>query len=192
MKKERMFNPILIENFLSQEECDFIVNLLESKDAWEKSHDPHWDKMSIHKPAGEKAFGNEYASLLKEKTLKIKTIIEERYSLEKEVFPDTACLNRWPQGRKQEPHSDDMMFNGISVPGFGHRVFGSLIYLNNNFEGGNLYYPNHKFTVVPKPGLLAIHPGDAEHLHGVTEVLSGMRYTIASFWTYDELKSVIW
>ena len=187
-----MFNPIIIENFISQEECDWLIGLIEGQDAWEATQDPHWNKMSIHKTAAEKAFGDKYASFLKEKTLKIKTIIEERYSLEKEVFPDTACINKWPKGRFQAPHSDDMKFKDKHVPGFEDRVFGSLIYLNDNFEGGDLYYPDHNFVVVPKPGLLAIHPGDEEHMHGVTEILSGMRYTIASFWTYNEAKGIRW
>jgi hypothetical protein len=33
---------------------------------------------------------------------------------------------------------------------------------------------------------LAVHPGDPEHLHGVTKVENGMRYTLASFWTQEE------
>ena len=37
-----------------------------------------------------------------------------------------------------------------------------------------------------------MHPGDPEHLHGVTKIEGGMRYTIASFWTYEKERSHDW
>ena len=174
-----MFKPIVKENFFSKEECEWIVGLITRRDIWEpRPEEPWWDKRGIHHPLAHRHFGNAYIRFLKEKTEEVQRIIKEEYGLEKEVYPDCAALNKWPTGWAQSPHSDDMKAAGVT--GFETRVFGSLIYLNDNFEGGQLYYPKQNFYVTPKPGMLAIHPGDEEHLHGVTEITSGTRYTISS------------
>jgi hypothetical protein len=70
-----------------------------------------------------------------------------------------------------------------------HREYGSIVYLNNNFSGGETFYPQHNISIVPKPGMLAIHPADSNHMHGVSEIKDGIRYTIASFWTFDKERS---
>jgi hypothetical protein len=64
----------------------------------------------------------------------------------------------------------------------------SLIYYNDNFEGGELYYPDYDLTVKPEPGLAVAHPGDINYLHGVKPIISGERYTTPSFYTITELK----
>jgi hypothetical protein len=73
-----------------------------------------------------------------------------------------------------------------SLEWFNHREYGAIIYLNDNYSGGHTYYPNHNFDIAPAVGKLAIHPGDPEHLHGVSKIEDGVRYTLASFWTQDE------
>jgi len=55
--------------------------------------------------------------------------------------------------------------------------------LNDDFDGGETYYPQHNFSVKPKLGRLAIHPGDSAHEHGVSEIKNNTRYTLAAVWT---------
>ena len=63
-------------------------------------------------------------------------------------------------------------------------VFGIAIYLNNNFEGGEIIYPDLGLSVTPKPGSMVIH--DASHKHQVFPVVSGERYSITTFVFGDE------
>jgi hypothetical protein len=90
----------------------------------------------------------------------------------------------------QPPHADDMTDTNIS--GFEHRSFGSIIYLNNDYLGGHTYYPNFDIEIIPEAGKLAVHPGDPNHLHGVTKIENGIRYTVASFWTTEKEKGNDW
>jgi hypothetical protein len=91
---------------------------------------------------------------------------------------------------EQPPHADDMTNakseNENSLDWFAHREYGAIIYLNDNYNGGHTYYPNHNFDIKPEAGKLAVHPGNPEHLHGVTKVSDEIRYTLASFWTQDK------
>lgn len=58
-------------------------------------------------------------------------------------------------------------------------VFGVVIYLNENFEGGELNYPDLNLKIQPRKGSLVIHK--AEYFHEVLPVLNGNRYCITTF-----------
>lgn len=60
-----------------------------------------------------------------------------------------------------------------------------LIYLNTqgeDFEGGDIYFPEFDLSYSPKAGDLLLFKGDVEHRHGVHEVTAGNRKNIVLFW----------
>lgn len=95
------------------------------------------------------------------------------------------CIIRWFPGIEQRPHADKQMNNGSPNP-FTTYDINSLFYYNDDFEGGELYYPQHDITVKPEPGLAVFHPGDINYLHGVKMVTSGERYTTPAFYSVEE------
>lgn len=108
------------------------------------------------------------------------------YNLKQMLYIDSLHLVRWTEGYELRPHADAEEPDGKPHP-FPWRDFGTVTFLNENFEGGVLYYPNKNNLQVPaKTGFTAIHSGSMDCLHGVTKVTSGTRYTIASFLTYDK------
>ena len=58
-------------------------------------------------------------------------------------------------------------------------MFGCVVYINNNFDGGELIYPQLESKFVPTPGTLIAHAGDEPHL--VTTVSRGTRYMLTCF-----------
>jgi hypothetical protein len=58
-------------------------------------------------------------------------------------------------------------------------VLGAIIYLNEEFEGGEIYYPELDFKIKPKANSMIMH--DASLLHQVLEVTEGIRYTLTTF-----------
>lgn len=92
------------------------------------------------------------------------------------VYCDTIDVVKWPDGLSQQPHHD-------GLPGYEYRTHGAIIYLNNNFMGGELFYPKLGIRVAPQPGTLVIHPGAELYLHGVHKIRGETRYTVASFWS---------
>ena len=62
--------------------------------------------------------------------------------------------------------------------------------LNDNFQGGETYFPEHNFFIKPKTGRLAIFTSGSDHIHGVKKVLSGDRYTLATWFTKQKSKSL--
>ena len=186
-----MFRAKTIDNLLSESECSDIVWVAENSGLWEKTPgNEYWDERAISINTVYSKFHRDLGDFIRDKTFEIKSYIEKEYGLDKEVYADTASICRWFPGSSQTPHADDMIVHGVT--GFEHRVFASIIYLNVGYTGGKTYYPNQNFEITPEVGKVAIHPGDEEHLHGVSLIGGGMRYTIASFWTYDKGRSIDW
>jgi hypothetical protein len=58
----------------------------------------------------------------------------------------------------------------------------TIIYLNDNYEGGNLRFSEHNLSISPAQGTMVVFDVGIDNLHGVDEVISGERYTmLASF-----------
>jgi prolyl 4-hydroxylase len=184
-----MNNAKTIENFLSKEECEYLINVSIESNLWESGGNAFWDNRIInyYKMIN---YNEKAASIMLDANVRCSQEIKKQYNLDKDVYPDTLQVVRWFPGMEQHPHADDM--SNTDIAGFDHRMFGTVLYLNNNYSGGHTFYPNFDFEIVPKQGTLAMHPGDPEHLHGVTKIESGIRYTIASFWTYEKGKSYVW
>ena len=56
---------------------------------------------------------------------------------------------------------------------------GIVGYFNDNFEGGEIYYPDNDIIIKPKPGLVVMHESTIRH--GVHPVKSGIRYYYTEF-----------
>lgn len=60
--------------------------------------------------------------------------------------------------------------------------YATIIYLNDEYNGGELFFSNKDLELKPKPGSLVIFPGTDEFNHGVRHVQSGpIRYVLVGF-----------
>jgi hypothetical protein len=163
---------------LFKEESPSLYRIAKNFSGWEKRGHHFWDG----RVAGIfKAFPDWLGTYITEK---IRLEVLSRFP---DIFPegkayfDTLDLVRWPVGSSQPPHQDDIPHKS--------RLIGSVIYINDDYLGGETYYPNLSFKVTPVAGNLALHLGDELHLHGVTEVSGKDRFTISSFWGNDPSKA---
>lgn len=176
-----MFNAKTVDNFLSFEESNSILSFARSVEQWEGGGDHFWSNRCLNPEYIYNNYSKEIPTLMKTIKDRLGENLKSLYGLN-EIYCDTFQIVRWFEGMEQPPHCDDMK-DSEGTEGFHHREFGAIVYLNDNYEGGQTYYPNYNFYITPKSGTLAIHPGDIEHLHGVTKVTGSIRYTLASFWT---------
>ena len=64
--------------------------------------------------------------------------------------------------------------------------WGLVVYFNE-FEGGEIYYPNQNIEYKPNAGDLVIHSAEEHCLHGVKPVLSKIRYSHSNH-IFDKIK----
>jgi hypothetical protein len=58
---------------------------------------------------------------------------------------------------------------------------GIVLYLNDDFEGGEIVYINQNIFIKPEKGMLVCHSALPEYMHGVKAVTKGIRYVITAF-----------
>jgi hypothetical protein len=110
-----------------------------------------------------------------------------------DAFATGPSVVKWKVGNKQLPHADKELHKyrewggGPEKEGipndFPHYDIAGLFYINDDYEGGELYFPEQGIQFKPKAGAAYFFPGDKNYIHGVTEITSGTRYTCPFFFT---------
>jgi len=88
---------------------------------------------------------------------------------------------KWEPGAYARKHSDNTDEHGNSGA-FTRSRYAAFLYLNRDFEGGVLQFPDQDISIVPQTGMLAVFDGGFNNMHEVSIITSGVRYTIGSFW----------
>ena len=115
----------------------------------------------------------------------------------------SEAIRKWSPGEHQEVHADNELANGRflslqyvtdqnqefeesedSLPN-DFVDYSSVFYINDNYTGGELFFPEYDIIIKPKAGNFITWPSNAKYMHGVTNVVDGYRYTIPSMW-YSE------
>ena len=78
---------------------------------------------------------------------------------------------RYLTGDRMSPHRDEEGYRTIN--------WGAVIYLNNDYLGGEIYYPQLDIVHKPEPGSMILHAGNIEH--GVYKVEEGIKYIMTNF-----------
>ena len=70
------------------------------------------------------------------------------------------------------------------------RDLSMVLYLNNEFEGGDFVFPDLHIRVRPEPGLLVCFPSNRYYRHGVEPVTKGNRYSMVTWMTVKGFESM--
>jgi predicted 2-oxoglutarate/Fe(II)-dependent dioxygenase YbiX len=97
------------------------------------------------------------------------------------VYSDTIQVVRW-DGQEMPAHQDDRHPDGAphNTP---WRAWASVIYLNADFDGGDIYFPDTGECYKPITGSLIFFEGCL--WHGVRAASRGVRYTSPSWYSTD-------
>lgn len=93
----------------------------------------------------------------------------------------TMSGHKFPTGSYANPHSDSSELDG-TPNAWQMNKYACILYLNADYTGGQIYFPQHDVSISPEAGSLLVFEGSHEFLHGVKEITSGDRYTILAFW----------
>lgn len=183
---------LVVENFLSQKEIDSFLNLIDT------TEEKEWHKMYLDglKPFCLEKFGRDDVENLvaegkyeitvgwEDKNLRIneypfaQAISEKLDALvklaDKSLELNGFSMQRMQTGVQLKSHTDQHTDPSIR--------YASIIYINDNYNGGEVNFKNKGISLKPKPGTLLIFPGTEEFEHGVEFVLDGpIRYVLPGF-----------
>lgn len=147
---------MIVKNFLTDTECDKLVEEAVKNNAWEPQN----------KDTGIFIYKSKNHSLLIDTYKKISSLFSE--SLHVQMI---RMIHKTDKNSFWQLHSDDEGGKEIK--------YGVVVYLNDDFSGGELYYPNTGIIIKPEKGMLVYHSGNEKH--EVLKVQTGNRYTLTSF-----------
>jgi hypothetical protein len=85
-----------------------------------------------------------------------------------------ATIQRMQDGVELKSHTDQH-----TDPSIQHAA---ILYLNDDYVDGELFFENANIEIKPKPGSLLLFPGNDEYRHGVRHVGKGpIRYVLVGF-----------
>jgi hypothetical protein len=172
---------IVCQDFLAPNELDCLMHCARTLTTWDTRADGYWSGRIAHTDHLQDLQARDMLCAIRGR---VRAEIGRAYGLTRPLFSDTLQIVRWPEGFEQHPHADSENPGGVPHP-YAWRSYASIIYLNDDFEGGQIYFPDLRLAPPIRPGMLVFFPGTLGYLHGVTKVIRGTRYTIASFWTFD-------
>ena len=184
-----------LENFMTDEEINFLETEARNLTIWDYTEDhvnengtviydsSYWKDRVCSAPSLDKN-NPKIVPVIVGLFEKLQPVIEDFYKVKAQ--PTGQTIVRWLPGQFQKPHADKELHEGpdAGLPNdFPWYDLASLFYLNDDYEGGELYFPNQGIQFKPKRGAAYFFPGDKNFIHGVTEIKSGIRYTCPFFWT---------
>lgn len=190
-------NIVSLEDFMTKEDKELLYNFAVNLENWHKDESVYdedgvmiydasfWanrvaNQKEISQQDSENAVRNKIVELL----VRFKERVDAHLNVN--AVPTFPAFVRWFPGNYQLPHADKELHEGENSGkpnNFPHYDIAGLMYLNDDYEGGELYFPQHDIEFKPKAGAAYFFPGDMNYIHGVKEVTSGTRYTLPFFWT---------
>jgi hypothetical protein len=145
------------EDFITHEEQEYLLSVVNDPNTeWEKTDD-NWNERNTFR----------WVSLYEELTNRAKNLFSS-YS----HFDSFCALQRFRSGEFMNAHTDEV----------GHHLikYGIVLYLNEDFNGGQIDYPELGISIKPKARSLVLHAGNINHQ--VLKVLDGpTRYMMTTF-----------
>lgn len=159
----------IVKNFMTEDDYNIINKLVMSTFKKIKCSDDEY-LASVNKI-------NEYKE-------KIKNKAEElfKFKLEHDDYANKShikehYLNGRPPGFATDIHSD-LLGPENKYRWSGH--ISNLIYLNDNYDGGEIYFPYHKLKIKPERLMLISFPGNYYNRHGI-RASSDLRVALSVF-----------
>lgn len=188
---EPINNVLMVEDYLSKDELQWFLNLIKNtpENEW------YVEYLSNLKPFCLEKFGrDDVDNLVAEGLFEItqgwedKNLNFSNHEISKEI---TERLNKFIIKENVELNG----FSSIQRMQFEVELkshvdqdtdpsieYASIIYLNDDYLNGELFFENKNISLKPNPGTLLLFPGNKEFKHGVKHVGDGpTRYVIVGF-----------
>jgi hypothetical protein len=193
-----------IEDFITVEEQKMVLDVMRSNTIWDVTESVYNENGTIiydHTPWMDRVATSEtilkideenntnFMEILRDIVNRLKPIIEDFYNVS--AIPTSPAIVRWPVGAMQFPHADKELHEGPDAGkenNFPWYDLGTVFYFNDDYEGGELFFPKQDLAFKPKARAVYFFPGDMNFIHGVNRITDGTRYTSPWFWTITELE----
>jgi hypothetical protein len=180
-------NVTIINNFVNSQDLKIITDYLNTKtddDEFLGGKDLRLEVVKLESPEVGNLVIN-YEEKIYEEIVKAFTTKHNVKVVRKPINP--THFVKWAPGMSSGLHADCETHDGkpAEAANFYKYNISVLVYPNDNYDGGEITFPDYGIVLKPKAGDLIIFPGNSYYKHTVEVVKSGIRYTMPSWYSFD-------
>jgi predicted 2-oxoglutarate/Fe(II)-dependent dioxygenase YbiX len=171
---------LIVENFLPRDICKMLCDHIETEFNKHPITEFAQSRKAYHAKTGE------MIPVIRELFYNIMVNKLEPFFETQIEWWEHPQLLRYVKGGRYDPHSDSENWQkDVNGHGYWHRQHDRdvsvVLYLNEEFSGGKLNFPDQNIKITPKPGLLVAFPSTRFYRHGAEPTESGVRYVIVTW-----------
>jgi 2OG-Fe(II) oxygenase superfamily len=179
---------LVLEDFLDSTICDLLWQAFRDLSTRIVNRAPgFWNGRFIWHSDVSKAY-RELADHMVNAQRRAAILITECYRLTQPIYPDLLQIMSWPVGIHMPAHADNANPDG-SPHAMAHRDFSGVVYLNDDYQGGEFYFTALDTVIKPKKGMLVAFTAGFYHEHAVLKVEGSQRLTMPFFLTFDRSRA---
>lgn len=180
-------NIVHVKNFLNELDKQKIVDFLNTH-----REDPEFSGGKIIDKKKAYLENKEVSDLMKKYEKMLYPIVQkyfcEKYNIKVKEHPwNELHFVKWRPEMSSQLHSDCQYPNGdpLMKSNYYKLNITALIYPNDDYVGGEIGWPDYDLEIKPESGDMVMFPANNDYLHYVKEVVSGIRYTMPMWYTFD-------
>ena len=159
-----------IEDVLSKDDHRVILDFVKARESW--NHEP-WGSKTVR--------SNEIPEEITTLLNKVFTVAYENakkhYDVEISYFADGRfMLFKFVTGFYLADHVDILSDEALHIA--------TVYYINDDYTGGEIVFPDHDIKIKPKANSLIVFPGNESYSHGVLEITDRERYSSALWFMF--------
>lgn len=159
-----------VENVLSEEEHKVLLNYSQSAESWKQQP---WLARTIES----ENLPDQILEILNKVFDFVYNKSVELYGVKINRFHRSALhIVKFVKGFYLAPHVDTLSAEGNHIA--------SVYYINDDYKGGEINFPDHKLNIKPKANSLVIFPGNENYLHEVRKIIDKDRYSSAMWFQF--------
>ena len=169
------------ENFVSIEDQNSIIKFYLDNPKWEtlkneKKFSTQQKNMLYTKENNEHLIGIDSAmEILNKYNYEVAKVLNKEKLIEHNVFGMPPSLYKYSKGYSLPLHMDTKYYKWIT--------YASVIYFNDDYEGGELSFPKLNINIKPKAReLIIFSQTENEYYHEIKRIKEGTRYSSATWW----------
>lgn len=102
----------------------------------------------------------------------------QHYAKENDIYIGTLSplsIGKYNTGSYMGPHCD-------TYSEHSNATISVVLYLNDDYDGGELHFPNQDVKIKPEAGSIIVFPSRPPYMHASLEITKGIKYISPGFW----------
>jgi hypothetical protein len=163
-----------VKGFMNPEEAKLVTDYAKNHQELFSNYGNHEQEFTVHTYHEIKELDPAILDVIQNVAFRVYDFVLNNYNSKFENFiNEKTHIAKFVEGRGMHEHFDASRPQDIAT----------LVYLNNEYQGGDIYFPKYEMSFKPEPGDLLCFPDNANFVHGVRPIVKGTRFTLPRWFT---------